>query len=117
LYQIALLLQRPRQLALENLAYSEGKPDSCRAQERDPPPFLLSGAVKDSVRPRTKGGVCMIRWAAKAIAAWFTSRADLIAENLCLRQQLIVLQRRTPRPRLRAGDLKGTQTRVHAAAW
>jgi transposase InsO family protein len=46
----------------------------------------------------------MIGWAGRAIAAWFTSRADLIAENLCLRQQLIVLQRRTPRPRLRAGD-------------
>ena len=46
----------------------------------------------------------MIRWAGRAIAAWFTSRADLIAENLCLRQQLIVLQRRMPRPRLRAGD-------------
>jgi putative transposase len=46
----------------------------------------------------------MIRWAGRAIAAWFTSRADLTAENLCLRQQLIVLQRRTPRPRLRAGD-------------
>jgi len=46
----------------------------------------------------------MIRWVGRAIAAWFTTRADLIAENLCLRQQLIVLQRRTPRPRLRAGD-------------
>jgi hypothetical protein len=33
----------------------------------------------------------MIRWAGRAIAAWFTSRADLIAENLCLRQQLLVL--------------------------
>ncbi len=31
-------------------------------------------------------------------------QADLIGENLCLRQQLVVLQRRTPRPRLRAGD-------------
>jgi hypothetical protein len=28
----------------------------------------------------------------------------LIVENLCLRQQLIVLQRRVPRPRLRDGD-------------
>ena len=46
----------------------------------------------------------MIRWAGRAVAAGFTSRADLIAENLCLRQQLIVLQRRTPRPRLRDGD-------------
>jgi hypothetical protein len=46
----------------------------------------------------------VIRLAGRAIAAWFTSRADLIAENLCLRQQLIVLHRRTPRPRLRDGD-------------
>src|SRR4029450_2707614 len=46
----------------------------------------------------------MIRWTRRAMAAWLTSRADLIAENLCLRQQLIVLQRRTPRSRLRAGD-------------
>jgi putative transposase len=46
----------------------------------------------------------VIRWAGRAIAAWAKPRADLIAENLCLRQQLIVLQRRVPRPRLRDGD-------------
>jgi hypothetical protein len=46
----------------------------------------------------------MIRWAGRAIAAWAKPRADLIAENLCLRQQLNVLQRRVPRPRLRDGD-------------
>ena len=46
----------------------------------------------------------MIRWAGRAIAAWAKPRADLIVENLCLRQQLIVLQRRAPRPRLRDGD-------------
>ena len=46
----------------------------------------------------------MIRWVGRAIAAWFTTRADLIAENLCLRQQLVVLQRRRPRPRLRDAD-------------
>ena len=46
----------------------------------------------------------MIRWVGRAIAAWAKPRADLIVENLCLRQQLIVLQRRTPRPRLRDGD-------------
>ena len=39
-----------------------------------------------------------------AIAAIFRSKALLIAENLCLRQQLIVLQRRHPRPRLRGTD-------------
>jgi hypothetical protein len=42
----------------------------------------------------------MIRWAGRAIAGWTKPRADLIVENLCLRQQLIVLQRRVPRPRL-----------------
>jgi hypothetical protein len=46
----------------------------------------------------------VIRWAGRAIAAWAKPRADLIVENLCLRQQLIVLQRRAPRPRLRDGD-------------
>ncbi len=46
----------------------------------------------------------MITWAGRAIAAWFTSRADLIAENLCLRQRLVVLQRRTPRLRWRDDD-------------
>jgi len=56
----------------------------------------------------------MIRWAGRAIAAWFTSRADLIAENLCLRQQLIVLQRRTPRPRPRAG---GRRFWILACRW
>jgi hypothetical protein len=40
----------------------------------------------------------MIRWAGRATAAWTKPRADLIVENLCLRQQLIVLQRRAPRP-------------------
>ena len=46
----------------------------------------------------------MIRWVGRAIVAWFTTRADLIAENLCLRQQRVVLQRRRPRPRLRDDD-------------
>ena len=32
------------------------------------------------------------------------SRASLVAQNLCLRQQLLVLQRRHPRPRLGDAD-------------
>ena len=32
------------------------------------------------------------------------SKTSLVAENLCLRQQLLVLQRRHPRPRLRDAD-------------
>ena len=39
-----------------------------------------------------------------AIAAIFGPKALLIVENLCLRQQLVVLQRRHPRPRLSDAD-------------
>ena len=67
-------------------------------------PFLLPGRVKSSRQVEDGRGVSMIRWAGKAIAAWAKPRTDLIVENLCLRQQLIVLQRRVPRPRLRDGD-------------
>jgi hypothetical protein len=42
----------------------------------------------------------VFRFLVLAIAAVFKPRALLIAENLCLRQQLLVLQRRHPRPRL-----------------
>ena len=46
----------------------------------------------------------MIRFPVLAFAAIFRPRALLIAENLCLRQQLLVLQRRHPRPRLSDAD-------------
>ncbi len=46
----------------------------------------------------------MIRWVGLAIGAFFKPKARLIAENLCLRQQLLVLQRRHPRPRLEDAD-------------
>ncbi len=41
-------------------------------------------------------------WA--VVRALFSKKADLVAENLALRQQLIVLRRRTGRPRLRKLD-------------
>jgi len=41
---------------------------------------------------------------ARALLALFASRADLILENLALRQQVAVLRRKQPRPRLRASD-------------
>ena len=46
----------------------------------------------------------MLTWLAMAIAGVFKSKAALVAENLCLRQQLLVYQRRRPRPRLRDAD-------------
>ncbi len=41
-------------------------------------------------------------WA--VVHALFTKRADLVAENLALRQQFIVLYRKTGRPRLKTKD-------------
>jgi len=46
----------------------------------------------------------MIRCLAFAFTVIFKSRASLVAENLCLRQQLIVLKRRQARPQLRNAD-------------
>jgi putative transposase len=46
----------------------------------------------------------VIRFLVLAFAAIFRPRALLITENLCLRQQLLVLQRRHPRPRLSNAD-------------
>ena len=46
----------------------------------------------------------MIRCLAYTFKAIFKSRTRLVAENLCLRQQLVVLKRRQIRPRLRDSD-------------
>ncbi len=43
-------------------------------------------------------------WVVRAVAAFFRPKASLVAENLCLRQQLLVLQRGRPRPRLQNPD-------------
>ena len=50
------------------------------------------------------GGAQVLRLLVLAIAAIFRPKALLIAENLCPRQQLVVLQRRHPRPRLSDAD-------------
>jgi hypothetical protein len=46
----------------------------------------------------------MFRCLLWAIAAAVRPKALLIADNLCLRQQLLVLDRRKPRPRLEDAD-------------
>jgi len=46
----------------------------------------------------------MIRYLAYAFTAIFKSKSRLVAENLCLRQQLVVLKRRQARPWLRDAD-------------
>ena len=45
-----------------------------------------------------------MRWMVWAVAGFFRSRTSLIAENLCLRQQLLVLHRKHKRPRLQDSD-------------
>jgi transposase InsO family protein len=51
---------------------------------------------------RWEGGfVRLLVW---AIAGFFRSRASLVSDNLCLRQQLLVLQRKHTLPRLRDRD-------------
>lgn len=46
----------------------------------------------------------MLRWLGWGIASCFSSRSRLVAENICLRQQLVVLRRRRPRPKLCDAD-------------
>ena len=46
----------------------------------------------------------MIRCLVYAFTAVFKSKARLVAENLCRRQQLILLKRRQARPRIRDAD-------------
>src|SRR5262245_37814088 len=46
----------------------------------------------------------MVRCLLWVLAAAVQPKALLIADNLCLRQQLVVLQRRKPRPRLEDAD-------------
>ena len=46
----------------------------------------------------------MVRFLVWVISAALKPKALLVAENLCLRQQLLVLHRRHPQPRLRNAD-------------
>jgi hypothetical protein len=50
------------------------------------------------------GGAQVLRLLVLAVAAIFRPKVLPIAEDLCLRQQLVVLQRRHPRPRLSDAD-------------
>ena len=50
----------------------------------------------------------MIGFLACVLAAAVKSKSRLVAENLCLRQQLVVLKRRQARPRIR---------KVHRRFW
>ena len=56
----------------------------------------------------------MIRWMGWAIVALLKPKALLVAENLCLRQQFVVLQRRQSRPQLLRAD---RQFWVRARRW
>ena len=56
----------------------------------------------------------MLRWLGWGVASCFRSRLRLVAENICLRQQLVMLRCRRPRLRLRDADRR---FRVLACRW
>ena len=56
----------------------------------------------------------MIGSLACVLAAAVKSKSRLVAENLCLRQQLVVLKRRQARPRVREVDRR---FRILACRW
>jgi len=53
---------------------------------------------------RRNGEGPILRWLLWGLAAGFRLQASLVVENICLRQQLLVLGRRQPRPRIRDAD-------------
>jgi hypothetical protein len=64
----------------------------------------LTSRPRGALAGMRAAGAQVLRLLILVIAAIFRPKALLIAENLCLRQQLIVLQRRHPRPRLGDAD-------------
>jgi len=66
--------------------------------------LAFAAALTRKVKIATGWGAQVLRLLILAIAAIFRPKALLIAENLCLRQQLAVLQRRHPRARLSDAD-------------
>ena len=56
-----------------------------------------------------------MRWVVRAVAAFFKPKASLVAENLCLRQQILVLQRRHPRGFVKLTDCRQFSIFLHEA--
>ena len=70
----------------------------------DPEGLALTSRRRGALAGMMAAGAQVLRLLVLAIGAIFRPKALLIAENLCLRQQLVVLQRRHPRPRLSDAD-------------
>jgi hypothetical protein len=70
----------------------------------DPKGLALTSRGRGALAGMMAAGAQVLRLLVLAIGAIFRPKALLIAENLCLRQQLVVLRRRHPRPRLRDAD-------------
>jgi hypothetical protein len=76
----------------------------CRAQKRDPGGLASTSRRGGSSAGIRVGGGASVPISGVGLCGNFQARALLIAENLCLRQQLLVLQCRHPGPRLRNAD-------------
>jgi hypothetical protein len=70
----------------------------------DPAGLALTSRRRGALPGMIAAMAQVLRSLVLAIGAIFRPKALLIAENLCLRQQLVVLQRRHPRPRLSDAD-------------
>ena len=70
----------------------------------DPERLALTSRRRGALAGLMAVGAEVLRLLVLAIRAIFRPKALPIAENLCLRQQLVVLQRRRPRPCLRNAD-------------
>jgi hypothetical protein len=83
----------------------QGYQKSCRAQKLYPDNRIGDNAMPQTVINKNNlRDFWMFRCLAYAFTAIFKAKARLIAENLCLRQQLVVLKRRQARPLLRDAD-------------
>jgi hypothetical protein len=87
---------------LRTVANRRTPPEALRGSPSVPDPRHSSQVGFGRLRTRT--GVLSGNGALLAIRAIFRPKALLIAENLCLRQRLVVLQHRYPRPCLSDAD-------------
>ena len=98
------IIMSPHRRRLELHGLAKPKNVTCRAQNCRPRDSLLTIANRRLLLQRDwrRGGV--LHFLVWAILAALKPKVLLVAENLCLRQQLLVLQRRHPQTRLRNAD-------------
>lgn len=77
---------------------------ACRAQNLNPWPFSGIRWRGKLLQEQQEAGGGVIGWGIRGIVALCRPKAGLMAENLLLRQQLLILQRKRARPRPKNSD-------------